>query len=90
MSDDSLDTQLAHIQAQRRAAQRQPYRRSRLERYRAELLALAERGASHRDLAFWLRQFKRLNVHPTTVGRALSKWTPREQSPCPGKADSAP
>lgn len=72
---DTLDQQLTHVQAQRRIARRQPFRRSRLERYRAELLALAERGASHRDLALWLRQFKRVKVHPTTVGRALAKWT---------------
>ena len=75
---EDLQNQLAQIQAQRKAARRKPYRRSRLERHRAELLALARAGASHRDLALWLREYKRVKVHPTTVGRALAKWTPPE------------
>jgi len=45
--------------------------RSKLEKYRAELVALYSVGASYPDLAFWLKSEKRLKVHPTSVMRYL-------------------
>ena len=74
MTDTELMNQLDQVHAERRLARRKRRIRSRLDRYRAELEALASAGASSYDLALWLRQFKRTKVHPTTVWRALARW----------------
>ena len=74
MTDPELMNQLDQVHAERRLARRKRRVRSRLDRYRAELEALASAGASSYDLALWLRQFKRTKVHPTTVWRALTRW----------------
>ena len=74
MTDPELMNQLDQVHAERRLARRKRRIRSRLDRYRAELEALASAGASSYDLALWLRQFKRTKVHPTTVWRALTRW----------------
>ena len=50
----------------------QRYSRSRLNCYRAELIVLDDEGASLRDLAAWLRQYKRVKEHPTTIARRLA------------------
>lgn len=71
---DDLIQQLESVRAQRATARRQRFARSRLDRHRAEIEALAEQGASWRDIAAWLRQYKRVKVHPTTVGRRLARW----------------
>jgi hypothetical protein len=71
---DELAGQLAAVKASRAEARRQRWRGSRLDRYRAELVALVELGASWRDLAAWLRQYKRMRVNPATVGRRLRVW----------------
>ncbi len=73
----TLTEQLAAIQSQRTAARRRRYSRSRLDRHRADIEALAEQGASWADIALWLRQYKRIKVHPTTVGRRLARWRER-------------
>jgi hypothetical protein len=74
MADEELKTQLVAVRAIRRTARRHYHARSRLDRYRAEIEALAETGASSSDVALWLRRFKRTKVHPTTVWRALKRW----------------
>ena len=74
MTDPDLTLQLEQVRAERRLARRHRRIRSRLDRYRAELEALASAGASSYDLALWLRQYKRTKVHPTTVWRALTRW----------------
>jgi hypothetical protein len=71
---DELKSQLETVQARRAEARRQRWRGSRLDRYRAELTALRKLGASWRDLALWLRQYKRIRVNPATVGRRLAFW----------------
>ena len=58
----------------RRYARRHSHARSRLDRYRADIEALAVAGASSYDIALWLRQFKRTKVNPSTVWRALNHW----------------
>jgi hypothetical protein len=63
---------LAAIRARRRIARRRPYRHSRLERYRAELVELRRAGASYAELTDWLRQ-KRIRVCRSTVLRYLAK-----------------
>ena len=75
---DRLKSQLAAIQAKRHIARRKAYRRSRLERYRAELMMLADAGASSRELALWLREYKRVKIHWTTVNRMVSRWRKEE------------
>jgi hypothetical protein len=77
-SDDELKGQLEQVRSIRRTARRETLVRSRLDRYRAEIEALAAAGASSYDIALWLRKFKRIRVHPTTVWRALKRWRPPE------------
>lgn len=74
MADEELTAQLAAVRAIRRTARYHRHGRSRLDRYRAEIEALAQAGASSYDIALWLRQFKRIKIHPTTVWRALQRW----------------
>jgi hypothetical protein len=74
VASDELKGQLEHVRSVRRIGRRRPHARSRLERYRAEIEALAAAGASSYDIALWLRRFKRTRVHPTTVWRALRRW----------------
>ncbi len=65
--------ELTTIHNQRKTMRQQAYRKSRLGRYRAELVALRKAGASLHDLALWLRQKKRIKVSHTTVMRFLAK-----------------
>lgn len=75
MGDDVLSGQLAAIKTHRKTARHVRFSRSRLDRYRADIETLSnQEGASHRDIALWLRTFKRVKIHATTVGRALKKW----------------
>jgi hypothetical protein len=74
VTDEALKTQLAMVRDLRRIARRQFRVRSRLDRYRADIEALAAAGASSYDIALWLRKIKRIRVHPTTVWRALKRW----------------
>ena len=75
---DELTQQLEAVRSQRATARRQRFTRSRLDRHRAQIETLAEQGASWRDIAAWLRQYKRIKVHPTTVGRRLAHWRQAE------------
>ena len=79
MSRKELVTQLESVREMRQIGRRKPYKRSRLERHRAEIACLVEEGASWRDIALWLRRYKRIKVHPTTVGRAITKWKNGEE-----------
>ena len=72
-----LEDQLAAVRRLRSVARRKPYKRSRLDRYRAEIEALAAGGASGYEIALWLRRFKRTKVHPSTVWRAIRRWRHR-------------
>jgi len=74
LAGDELKVQLAAVRNVRRIARRGRRARSRLDRYRAEIETLTKAGASSYDIALWLRKFKRIKVHPTTVWRALKRW----------------
>jgi len=76
MPDDAplIDREWAAIRELRAAARGRRFRRSRLDRYRAELVERDNKGWSWRDLAEWLRRHKRVKVHPTTIGRRLAQW----------------
>ena len=69
----NLSSKLEAVRERRRLAHRPRYRRSKLDRYRAELVALHRMGASYRDLAVYLRHEHRKRVDPTTVRRYLIK-----------------
>ena len=61
------------IRARRTEARRKRYRKSRLDKYRAELVALKRAGASCADLAEWLRVNRRCKIHRSSIDRYLKK-----------------
>jgi len=69
---DHLTAELAAIRQQRRTARRRRYYRSRLDRYRAEIVALRRAGATLAEIAAWLRQ-RRCKVAPSTISRYLAR-----------------
>lgn len=78
MADQELLQQLEQVRAQRALAKPKRYRRSRLDRHRAEIQTLQEAGASLAEIQLWLLRYKRIKVHATTIGRALERWDKRE------------
>ena len=68
-----MSAKLDAVRARRRLARRRRYRRSKLDRYRAELVSLHRMGASYRDMAAYLRLEHRKLVAPTTIRRYLIK-----------------
>ncbi len=69
---NSLESELALIRQQRRMARRKRYYRSRLDRYRAEVVGLRRAGATLAEIALWLRQ-RRCKVACSTISRYLAK-----------------
>ncbi|MGB4600618.1 MAG: hypothetical protein WBI04_11700 [Trichlorobacter sp.] len=69
---ETLTAELAAIRQQRRTARRRRYFRSRLDRYRAEIVALRRAGATLAEIAAWLRQ-RRCKVATSTISRYLAK-----------------
>ncbi len=69
MVDATNDLQT--LRRRKRDLRRQRYRLSKLSRYRADLVALRQAGASYRELAEWLRLTHRRRVDPTTIRRYL-------------------
>ena len=65
-------TELATLRQQTALIRKQRYARSRLDRHRAELLALHNAGASAAELQRWLRTHRISVVHSTVV-RWLTK-----------------
>lgn len=72
MNKSELDDQLAAIRSRRNVARRRRRYRSRLDRYRAELVVLRHLGASVAELTDWLRQ-RRCCVSQSTVSRFLRR-----------------
>lgn len=72
---ETFDAQkeVKRIRALRAETRRRRYRRSRLERYRAELAAMRRAGASCGDLAVWLRVMHRCRINRSSVDRYLKK-----------------
>ena len=72
---DKLDAAavLEVIHRHRETARRQAYHRSKLSRYRAELVKLRLAGGSYPDLVVWLRKTHRVKVAHTTVMRYLQQ-----------------
>ncbi len=65
--------ELRRVRMHRAQARRRLYRKSRLERYRAELVAMKKIGASCSDLVEWLRINHRCKINRSTVDRYLKK-----------------
>ena len=65
--------EVERIRARRVEARRKLYRKSRLDKYRAELVAMKQAGASCADLTEWLRVSHRCKVNRSTIDRYLKK-----------------
>ena len=72
--DETFDAQaeVTRIHSRRAVARRKHYRKSRLDRYRAELVAMRRAGASCADLAEWLR-IRRCRIHRSSIDRYLKR-----------------
>ena len=69
----NAERELIRVRMLRAQARRRLYRKSRLERYRAELVAMKQIGASCSDLVEWLRVNHRCKINRSTVDRYLKK-----------------
>jgi hypothetical protein len=65
--------EINRIRTLRDETRRRRYRKSRLDRYRAELVAMRRAGASCGDLAVWLRVTHRCRINRSSVDRYLKK-----------------
>ena len=74
-----LSAKLDAVRARRRLARRRRYRRSKLDRYRAELVRLRRLGASYPELALYVWHTHRKRVNQTTVRRYLIKLPEMEE-----------
>ena len=74
-SDETFDpvAEVERIRARRNEARRKLYRKSRLDKYRAELVAMKQAGASCADLVEWLRLNHRCKVNRSSIDRYLRK-----------------
>ena len=74
-SDETFDpvAEVENIRARRAEARRKLYRKSRLDKYRAELVAMKQAGASCADLVEWLRVNHRCKVNRSTIDRYLKR-----------------
>ena len=74
MADATFDPakELAEIKEHRALRRRKPYHKSKLERFRSELVALARAGASCQDMVIWLRTKRRMKVHRSSIYRYLA------------------
>ncbi len=70
MSDFNPEVELARLKAQTVILRKKLYKRSRLDRYKDELLQLKHQGATTAELQRWLKD-KRIKVVWTTVKRWL-------------------
>lgn len=65
--------EIEKIRARRNEARRKLYRKSRLDKYRSELVAMKQAGASCADLVEWLRVNHRCKVNRSSIDRYLKK-----------------
>lgn len=73
LAPNTLSAKLEAVRERRRLARRKRYRRSKLDRYRAELVSLHRMGASYREMSLYVWHEHRKRVDPTTVRRYLMK-----------------
>ena len=74
-NDTTFDARIEveRIRTRRAEARRKMYRKSRLDKYRAELVAMRLAGASCADLAEWLRVSRRCRMHRSSIDRYLKR-----------------
>ena len=74
-NDTTFDARIEveRIRTRRAEARRKMYRKSRLDKYRAELVAMKRAGASCADLAEWLRVSRRCRMHRSSIDRYLKR-----------------
>ena len=72
---ETFDAQaeVERIRARRTETRRKLFRKSRLDRYRTELVAMKRAGASYADLAVWLRVTHRCKINRSSIARYLKK-----------------
>lgn len=79
LTPSNLAVKLDAVRARRCLARRRRYRRSKLDRYRAELVRLRRMGASYPELALYVWHTHRKRVNQTTVRRYLIKLPEMEE-----------
>lgn len=79
MDKDKILDQFYDVKYKRGVYRRRRYKRSRLDRFRAEIEVIHSAGGSWRDITIWLRLHRKIKVHPTTVGRAIARWQGHEE-----------
>ena len=72
MDEFDASVELERLRSHKKKIRKRVYRRSRLDQYRGELMALRDKGATATDLQRWLRA-QRIKVCLTTVTRWLDK-----------------
>lgn len=72
-NDETFNAQavVENIRARRKEARRKLYRKSRLDKYRCELVALKQAGASCADIVEWLRVSHRCKINRSSVDRYI-------------------
>lgn len=74
MPADDLLEELAAVKRLRVIARRKRLRRSRADRYRQEIEAMKDLGASDEDISIWLRKSKRVVIDRSNIWKARKKW----------------
>ena len=69
-----LHSQLQAYRAKQETLRNQRHSRSKLDPFRAEILALTSHGASLSEIVGWLKDYRRCKVTAGTVSRRLSFW----------------
>jgi hypothetical protein len=79
-SNETFDAEaeVDRIRSRRAEARRKLFRKSRLDRYQTELLAMKRAGASCADLAEWLRVSHRCRINRSSIDRYLKKLREQE------------
>jgi hypothetical protein len=87
--EETFDAQkeVEWIHSRRAEARRKLYHKSRLDRYRSELVAMRRAGASCADLVEWLRVNHRLKIHRSSIDRYLRKLPELKMPPLPSSQE---
>jgi hypothetical protein len=73
MPVDVYSADLEDLRRRKKDSRKKAYRKSCLEKYRAQLVGYRKVGASYSDLVFWLRADCKLEVSRSTVFRYLKQ-----------------
>ncbi len=73
LSSEQFDpvAELQHIRMRRDESRRKRFAKSKCDKYRAELVAMRQAGASAADLVEWLRLRHRIKINRSSVDRFL-------------------